>query len=311
MAAGPRSRQREIMPPKRTPTRSPVVCGVDRSPHARSAARLAILLARRLHRPLELVHVIEGPPRPSPGGAMEPVQAVLNEQTDVEGVRVRLLSGPAASALADAAQRSWLLVIGSRGEGAARPAPLGTVSGALTGDPPCPTVVVPPTTQIAVEELTGRAIVCAVRDERDLLAAHAAAKLASALGQSLTLAHVIRRTVPATPGAHREASRMLGRIARPIAANLACAIDLQVLDGAPGPQLDRLATAKEASLLAVGASERGPLAAALAGSPSRHLMRHGQRPVLIHPRARRPRRRRAKKRPVKPARGAFAWQGRV
>jgi len=38
------------------------------------------------------------------------------------------------------------------------------------------------------------------------------------------------------------------------------------------------------TLLAVGASDRGDLAAALAGSPSRHLMRRGTWPVMVCPR---------------------------
>ena len=100
---------------------------------------------------------------------------------------------------------------------------------------------------------------------------------------------------------------MLGQVARPLSANVGCDIELHVLDGAPGPQLDRFAAAEQAAMVAVGASQRGPLAAALAGAPARHLMRHGQRPVLIHPRACHPRR--LRERSERPEPGAFAWQG--
>jgi nucleotide-binding universal stress UspA family protein len=322
MAARRPTRQRDVMPLSGTGTRSTIVCGVDRSPHARAAARLAILLARRLCRPLELVHVVEPRSRPSSVGGMTALRAVLEEELDVGGIGVRLQSGSVVSVLAEAAHRSSLLVLGNRGEGAMRRALFGSVSGALTSDPPCPIVVVPPTAAAAREDLVGRVIVCAIRDERDALAAHPAAKLAGAIGQTLALAHVIPRTAATSagggpPGAalmlptptEREAAfRMLGQIARPVASNLSCDIELHVLDGAPGPQLDRLAAAEHASMVAVGASERGPLAAALAGAPARHLMRHGKRPVLIYPRARHTRG--PRERSARSAPRLFAWQGR-
>ena len=249
------------------------------------------------------------------------MQAALEEELDMHGIGVRLQSGSVVSVLADAGRRASLLVIGNRGEGAVRRALFGSVSGSLTSDPPCPMVIVPPTAAPAREELVGRAILCAVRDERNALAAHAAAKLAGALGQALALAHVIPRTAAASAGAgppgatlmlptpeEREAAfHMLGRIARPLSANVGCDIELHVVDGAPGPQLDRLAAAEHASMVAVGASERGPLAAALAGAPACHLMRHGQRPVLVYPRARNTRG--LRERSAQPAPGAFAWQG--
>jgi nucleotide-binding universal stress UspA family protein len=248
------------------------------------------------------------------------MQAVLEEELDMDGIGVRLQSGSTVRLLAEAGRGASLLVIGNRGEGAMRRALFGSVSGALTSDPPCPTVVVPPAAVAAMDELVGRAIVCAVRDERDALAAHAAAKLAGALGQVLALAHVIPRTAAASAGAappgarlmqptrteHEDAFQMLEQIARPISTNLACEIELHVLDGAPGPQLDRLAAAEHASMLAAGASEGGPLAAALAGAPARHLMRHGERPVVIYPRVRQTR---GGDRAAKSGSGAFAWQG--
>ena len=59
---------------------------------------------------------------------------------------------------------------------------------------------------------------------------------------------------------------------------------VRVLEGPVGPQLGQLAAVRDAALLAVGASDRGDLAAALAGSPSRHLMRRGTWPVMVCPR---------------------------
>ena len=80
---------------------------------------------------------------------------------------------------------------------------------------------------------------------------------------------------------------MLDAIARSISTNIPVHVDLEVLDGPPGPQLDRLAAAKDATILAVGACDQSPLASALGGTPPSHLMRHGVRPVMVCPRPRR------------------------
>jgi nucleotide-binding universal stress UspA family protein len=271
--------------------RSIIVCGVDRSTHARAAARLAIALARRLRRRVELVHVIEGPTRPLSHGGMAALQAVLEEELDLEGIGICVRTGSATDTLKTAGRRASLLVIGSRGEGAGRSAPLGGVCRTLTADPPCALLAVPPAAAMGLEPaLGGRTIVCGVRDERDAAPAHAAAKLASALGLDLTLAHAVPspRAASATPdadGALREqAMQMLERIARSIATNSSCDVASRVLDGPPGPQLDHLGAADGAAMFAVGAPERGVVEGALAGAPSRYLLRYGARPSLICPR---------------------------
>ena len=73
-------------------------------------------------------------------------------------------------------------------------------------------------------------------------------------------------------------------MARSLSANAGRGCELRVLEGPVGPQLGQLAAVRDAALLAVGASDRGDLAAALAGSPSRHLMRRGTWPVMVCPR---------------------------
>jgi len=162
---------------------------------------------------------------------------------------------------------------------------------------PVPVVVVPPG---AVDPhgvpLAGGGVVCGIRDDRDVTAADTGAEIARGLGIGLTLAHVVPPpSVPAStaggvppaalplpasdePGVARE---MLERTARSLSANAGRGCELRVLEGPVGPQLGQLAAVRDAALLAVGASDRGDLAAALAGSPSRHLMRRGTRPVMI------------------------------
>jgi nucleotide-binding universal stress UspA family protein len=283
----------------RRSSRSPIVCGVDRSPNARSAARLAVRLAQRLGHPLELVHVVEPGSRHAPAAGTAAAQAGVHEGLDMDGVEVRLRSGSVVGSLAEAGRRAALLVLGSRGEGASRRAPFGSVTAGLTGRPPCPTVVVPVT---AGEELPGRVIVCEVRDERDALAAHQAGRLARGLGQTLILTNVV-----ATAAEHDAALHRLRRTARAVSSSLSCSVEARVLHGSPGPQLARLAAAERPSILAVGATEQGPLAAALAGAPACHLVRNAERPVIVYPRsrpARRPPRHGSPTRAI----GAFAWQ---
>ena len=278
-----------------------IVCGVDRSHHARAAARLARDLADRLGLGLELIHVIDPGPSPGSGGGTAAVRAVTEEFLDLPGISVRVETGVTSDVLGAASRRAALLVIGTRGEGSMRAALLGNVSSKLTHDPPGAVIVVPPGVSDADPLLAGRTIVCGVRDGRDSPPAHVAARLASDLGVSLTLAHVLAPPVPiSTSGAARPASMLrptapefetataaLAAIARSIATDIPVDIELEVLDGPPGPQLDRLAAATDAVILAVGACDQNPLMGALAGAPALHLMRYSARPVLVCPRPQR------------------------
>ena len=282
--------------------RSRIVCGVDRSPHARAAARLAGVLARRLGLPVELVHVVDSESQPPSSGGMAAMHAVLQEDLDLAGTAVVLKTGAVSTVLAEAARDASLLVIGTRGEGALRQALLGSVSARLTRDPPTPVVAVPPGATSADPPLQGRTIVCGIRDQRDSAPVHAAARMASDLRMRLTLAHVL--APPAIPvsavgdappasvlgptTAEFEAARQtLERIARSISINIPTDVDVDVIEGPPGPQLARMAAARGAAMLAVGACDHGTLAGALAGAPPRHLMRHGAHPVVVCPRPQR------------------------
>ena len=278
--------------------RPTIVCGVDRSPNARAAARLARDLARRLGLGVELIHVLDSDSGPASDAWNAARRAVTEEYLDLP-VAVQFKSGVTPDVLAKAGRGATLLVIGTRGDGGVRQAPLGGVSSELTRDPSTPVIVVPPAAAHSDALLDGRTIVCGVQDERDAPPAHVAARLASDLGLTLTLAHVLRQPIPIsadapvpamprpTAGEFDAATRTLESIARSITVNISVHVDLDVLDGHPGPQLDRTAAARRATMLAVGACDQGHLAGALAGTPPRHLMRHGSRPVLVCPRPRR------------------------
>jgi nucleotide-binding universal stress UspA family protein len=69
------------------------------------------------------------------------------------------------------------------------------------------------------------------------------------------------------------ASAMLEQMAYAIAPSAPSVTRTRVVEGPVGPQLERLAVADDAALVALGPSRRGALAGALARSPGAHLMR--------------------------------------
>jgi nucleotide-binding universal stress UspA family protein len=273
-----------------------VICGIDRSTHARAAARFAGALARRLGMQLQLIHVVEAD-RPSASRAgMELLRSVVRDDVNLADVAIRLDSGAAAERLTAAAHRAEMLVVGARGEGAIRQTLLGSVSGALTRAPSRPVIVVPPR---AVERreglLGGRCVVCGVRARRDIGAAHQAAKIAQRLGLTQTFAHVLPAAPPngvgpppdalliGAPEDAEIAEEMLDDVARSVSVNVPGDQEICVLKGATGLELERLADARHAAIVAVGSSDRSALDAALTGAASRHLMRRARRPVMICP----------------------------
>jgi nucleotide-binding universal stress UspA family protein len=257
-----------------------IVCGVDRSEHARAAARLAGTLARRLGRPLSLVHVVDTDQPSASRDGVALLESILREEVAVPDAAIRLLTGSVPETLAAAADRGDFLVVGTRGEGAIRQTLLGGVSGALTRAPSRPVVVVPPRAVAGGDGLlSGRCIVCGVRDRRDVAPAHHGAAIARDLGLALTLAHV-RRSASA---GSLDADRMLRDVGRAVSLNVPGETEVCVVEGFTGLQLERCADARDAAMLAVGASCRGALDAALTGAASRHLMRRADRPVMICP----------------------------
>jgi nucleotide-binding universal stress UspA family protein len=79
--------------------------------------------------------------------ALDDALAAIGPDTRAEG---RLLSGQVAEALAGAAADCDLLVCGARGQGPLRTLVLGSVSHELVRKAPCPVLVVPRGTTIAV-----------------------------------------------------------------------------------------------------------------------------------------------------------------
>lgn len=136
-----------------------VTAGIDGSPEAGQALRLAIALAARTGAKLKLVSAAVSPPveagRSGPGrwqALLETVEQDTRERlaearatvpADVD-VEATMISGDPVDALTSAASApGTLLVLGSRGYGPLRRVLLGSVSTHLVGSAPCPLIVVP------------------------------------------------------------------------------------------------------------------------------------------------------------------------
>jgi nucleotide-binding universal stress UspA family protein len=137
---------------------SSIVCGVDGSPDARAALRVAAGLSERLGLRLVVAHVaqpavapVRGPMPFAPALTnldVDAAEAVIEEMVAHEGLadaEPRVALGFPAERLADLAEeeRADLIVVGSRGRGAFKAAFLGSVSNDLIGLARCPVVVVP------------------------------------------------------------------------------------------------------------------------------------------------------------------------
>jgi nucleotide-binding universal stress UspA family protein len=278
--------------------RSPIICGVDGSRASCAAARLARTIAKRLARPLELLHVTylrEEAERLARGQAL---QAELEHHLGPH-VPLQVETGHPERRLIDASRRAALLLIGSRGAGAIRRALAGSVTTAVARSAAAPVVVVPPDAVSDVGMSLGcGGVVSALRDERDLAAAATAACWARDLDLELTLAHVLPpQRLPVATGIGpppaglayspaelaASARAMLDEIASMIAPSAPAVCHTRLLDGPVGRELARLAFIEAAALIAVGPLTHGSLARAFARTPTNHLLRHAPCPVMICP----------------------------
>jgi nucleotide-binding universal stress UspA family protein len=254
-------------------------------------------MARRLRWRLVLVHVCRPRARPE-AGVIAAAQRVVQEQLDWEHVEVIVESGPVPRRLATTAQYAELIVVGTRGEGAIRQTLFGSVAASLVRRPSRPVLVVPSKAASRLP-LHGRTIACGLRDQRDLPCARVAAHLASELGLAFTAMHVttppLTSAVTAAGGAALPAAvlpaeprgipvSLRNAFGAAIARTVGAPSEIRLLRGPPSVELLRAASEESAAMIAIGASDRSPLGAALAGATSRRLLRTSDRPLLGCPR---------------------------
>jgi nucleotide-binding universal stress UspA family protein len=299
---------------------SSIICGVDHSPNARAAARVAAELAERLGLRLHLVHATpaDAPPPLStaPPAAVPDREGIrraaereitglladLLEDTGPVDATGRIEQGPAAERLAAVAEeeRGAFIVVGTRGEAAAKAALVGSVSIATVKAAPCPVIVVPPAVvREQPEPLAGEVIVCGIRGPEDRSVVHGAARLAAHLDLRLTLAQVGAPQDRDVPGATVSAVPLAGAPTRDRASaeartmltplvlaarKIAPRVDEPVLlAGDPAHQLATMADELPAALLVVGTRRRGPIRSGLLGSVSRSLACSATVPVVVDP----------------------------
>jgi nucleotide-binding universal stress UspA family protein len=138
-----------------------VVVGIDGSPGAETALRVAAEEAAQRGLPLRIVCAWEAPAATYVGEAFAPTADgfVEAEHHADEVLRTALehvaagssietealaIEGQPAKVLIEQSQGAALLVVGSRGRGAAASLLLGSVSQKLAHHAPCPLVIVPP-----------------------------------------------------------------------------------------------------------------------------------------------------------------------
>lgn len=138
-----------------------VVVGIDGSPGAETALRFAADEASQRGLPLRIVCAWEAPAGTYVGEAFAPtadgfveaehhaddvLRAALERLAGGAAIETEALSieGHPAKVLIEQSQDAALLVVGSRGRGAAASLLLGSVSQKLAHHAPCPLVIVPP-----------------------------------------------------------------------------------------------------------------------------------------------------------------------
>lgn len=271
-----------------------IVCGLDGSDGCVEISRIATALAAGLGGRAELVHVLGGDSGFLTALGVEDertqARAMLDSLVDAGEVEItsRLIEfGDPARRVAAVAEslHADLIVVGSRGNMPVTDALIGRVSGRLAADAPCPVLVVPSSVQCHVRPRTwwSRTIVCGFDgSETAWSAALQAGSLAARLGGTVRLV-TVGTAVPWSMADVAEELRARLDESSPAWPAEPCAVDWELRSGDPAWELERVASAVTAPLIAVGSRGAGPRTDPLLGAVTRRLLLAARQPILVTP----------------------------
>lgn len=288
-------------------TGNPLIVGVDGSPEAREALRWASRLAAGRGREVVAVHALgllaslDGQLVSADNHRAEIRDLVEREwcaglRPDGAGVRAVVCDGEPVDVLVETAAdaAAAMLIVGSRGAGAAAALTLGSTSLHLVQESPVPVLVVPDPEQ-AARHLALRRIVVAVdgtpacRPAIDI-----ACDLAAQFEARVELVRAVDEA-PAVPPGPATALRSTGERAAPAQARrdaeIYCQqvrdhgvpVHLTVERGAPDEVVRRVAARLDADLVVAATHRAGLLSEDLLDSVSRRIVHVVHRPTLVVP----------------------------
>lgn len=277
-----------------------IVCGVDPAPASGQAAAVAAHLGRELGCAPLLVHVdsthegrgANGVASIAHARELGRMRALADSHDFPDDTTAHVVSGDAAEQLMhiSRARDAQLIVVGSRGLRELRGALLGSVSGDLMRDAPCPVVVVPPAA-VAPSAAAGiRSIVCGVDgSERDTQLLRLGADLSRRLGAELHAVHAYDSR-PVYPGVAAVGPPVLPELRLAAEATLERSLARAgvrargaVTSQPPASGLRQLAEERDAGLILVAPHRRGKLSSVLRGSATVQLSADGPVPVVVLP----------------------------
>ena len=284
---------------------APVVVGYDNSPSSHAALRWAATEALRAMAPLLIVEAFEliVYSRPSPGKVvpLDALQVARRKGLDAlaEGIRLhhpelqvdtRLVDGPAAAALIEAAEPARLVVLGSRGLGSWSGLLAGSVAVQVTTHAQCPVVVIPPDIRSHAHE--GSAVVVGVDGSKaSAKAIDFAFDQADALHAQVVAVHAWTSPfLTYADGAsmlqfdmHKVEGEAKLLVAESVAGAAADHPDVhwttELVSGSAAQALARRSAS--ADLVVVGSRGRGGFTGLLLGSVSQSVLHHAQCPIAV------------------------------
>ncbi|WBB80783.1 universal stress protein [Micromonospora sp. WMMD882] len=280
-----------------------VVVGVDGSPAALRAVRLAAAEAGRRRRPLRIVHAfiwpllrVSGEPAPGgprAGGLRQQARHLVDEAV-AEAERVdadlritgEIIDGAASAVLLGESPTAALVVIGDRGLGGFTALLVGSVAVQVAAHADCPVLVAR-----GVDRPGAPVLVGVDGSPLSRYAVEVAAEQAAARGVGLVALHAYRHPASTGPGDMQplvhDDTALRGDEERLLAESVAGLADRypqvpvtrQVARDRPGPAL--AGASRQAQLLVVGARGHGELTGLLLGSVSQSMLHHAACPVAV------------------------------